>query len=377
MQNRLDVDYEVKADYTQLDPPKFVPILSLYNLILIPANDQSNQDLLNISVSDDIKIFNKTTNKYSDQKVILQSGFVVLQDVKYYYFYIGRGIPITKSDFVLRYQSKNYDLTTNFDNPQSIKLLMGSLILKDNFKYMFDINNNSLIRMLDKNFICKIIKIDNKHNYFKANTTNTILHILDHSNLTVLQNINNPYIENLLIRPLSNPNSPLGRLMINIKDPSGVSNNNELRYKIFINNASYFTNNVLDIKNLVGGSYSIKIIDRTGPIQIRNLNGQLINSDSFQINIPSIKDEYKTLEHKLSNLHPRLLPNKGHANIMINLQYDKSFEIFGPNNFYRKYSSGHQALYNMHHGQYTIKSENITKDFLIIKNNNNHISSLL
>ena len=370
----IDIDYQVRSDYTAIDPPKFVSILNLYNLILIPINDKNNA-LCNFSISDEIKIYNKNTNKYYYQKVVLSCGYIKLSNTEYYYFYIGNGISSPPDQLVLQHNGQNYDMSTSLDQSANIKLLKGLLVLSDNFSYMFNTNDQAIINISDKQSLVKITKIENKYNFYKANTNSTILHILDESNFNLLYNINNPYSTNVLIRPLCYLNSPLGGFKISIKDDIGVSND-EFKYKIFINNKGYFINNVLDIKNLAGGSYSIKIIDKIGLIQIGNLNGQLVNSDSFKINIPTVKDEYKILEHKLPHLHKRLEPNTGQSNVMINLPYNKPFEIFGPNNFYRQYKYGHQAIYNVSGGEYIVKSENMTKNFFIIKNTNNYISSL-
>lgn len=373
----VDIIYSTTQDYSYQNKPQFVPVLNLYNTVLIPRIEQFNK-LFNITVSDKLLFKDTINNRQLIQSVVLDKGNIKLNNIEYLYFYIGNGIR-GNSEYILEYESEIYHLSHSFSNLHDIKLLNGLLVLDDNFSYMFNDQLSSIVRINEENLSCAIKKVDNRFSYYKLNTNNTLLYILDNSNLNLLYAINQPYINNILIRPLYNSKFPLGSARIKIIDSNGVTNN-EPKYKIFLssqnNNDSLFVNDVLNIKNLSSGSYTIKIIDKNGPVLIRNINGIESNLDSFVIDILPVKDSYSNIQHKLPKPHYKKQPDQGLANIMINLPYNENFEIFGPNNYYKNFNNGHQALYNMKDGLYTIKTQNTSKQFEIFKNNNNYISDL-
>ena len=83
----ININYNVTNDYSKLHPLQYVNLLNLYNLILIPINFN-----INIKVSDEIKILNKTNNKYLNQTGVLDSGTINLGEQNYTYIYIANGI---------------------------------------------------------------------------------------------------------------------------------------------------------------------------------------------------------------------------------------------------------------------------------------------
>ena len=200
----------------------------------------------------------------------------------------------------------------------------------------------------------KIINLYNKYNYYAANKHTTILDILDNDNFNILSLINNGAYKTKYIRPLYNTRFPLGSLSLSINNSGGVFNT---EYKIFINNKSYLIkNNLINIKNLASGRYSIKIIDRNGILRINNLNGQPLDQDMFELLIPEVRsqDYSKNSKGTLPPLRQKTKPKKGLCNIMINLEHNQPIEIFGPNNFYQKHKSGYKILNDVADGSYTI-----------------------
>lgn len=364
MRNRISIDYSFMNDYTGLNPPVFLQVMRLYNLILLPIIDDKTY---NIKISDNIKILDKTTDSILRQKVVFSTGQIQLDSQNYFYFYIANGIPYQDHEYALVLDNTNIDLQTH-TNINSAKLLIGSLILSDNYSYMFD-TNIPLLANIDNHYIkFNINQIINKYNFYQGLTNNTILFILDANNFEILSRINT-LNHSILIRPLYYKDFPLGSLSINISNYSGVSNNEISEFKIFINNKSYYINsNSLNIKNLASNKYTIKIIDRLGLLDIDYLNGQLLNKDEFTISIPLIKDSYKLDKIALPIPRDYKQPSAERANLMINLDHNQPFELLGPNNFYKQYSSGYQSLYNIDSGNYIIKYNDRLQSFYVPPN---------
>lgn len=364
--NRINIDYSITKDYTGMNPPLFLPVIKIYNLILLPDNQ-----LYNIKLNDSINILDITNNTPLPQKVVITTGYTIVQDQKYFYFYIANGIMVKNHKYALILNGNTIDLETTISS-HSAKLLIGSLILEDNYSYMFDTNIPLLANINNNQVKFTINKIINKYNFYQALTNNTIL-LFDLNNIELLSQLNSTN-DNIMIRPLYYDNFPLGSLSINISNYSGVSNNITPEFKIFVDNKSYYINdNRLNIINLASNTYTIKIIDRFGLLHIDNLNGQIFDQDQFTIFIPLVQDNYKLDRVALPIPRENKAPMLGLANLMINLDHDKSFELLGPNNFYKSYSSGYQSLYNIESGHYFAKYNDKLHSFYIAPNEITHI----
>lgn len=364
MNRTINIDYEFTGDYTKINPPVFLPVTKIYNLILLPVNDSKKY---NIKKSDTVKILDKNTNTILNQKCLFSCDNININDQEYFYFYIANGITNPEHDqYAVVLNNETINLTTNTTN-KAAKLLIGSLILDDDYSYMFDINIPLVANINNKNYIkFNITNKVNKYNYYKALTNNTILFILDSNNLELLNTINSSDSHYITIRPLYYANAPLGSLSIKISNYIGVSYNNAPEFKVFINNKSYYINsNSLNIKNLASNNYTIKIIDKNGPLIIGNLNGQEYNNNEYSIFIPLIYDDYKLDKPALPIPRDNRPPSPGLSNLMINLDNNISFELLGPNNTHKMYNGGYQSLYNISSGDYIIKYNNQFKSFYI------------
>lgn len=361
MNNRINIDYKITNDYSGRNSPPFLKIIKLYNLILLPYKDY------NIKLSDTINIVDKTTNSTIRQKVVFSIGDIILDQTKYFYFYIGNGITYEDHEYALIINSEQIDLQTHL-NSNSAKLLIGTLILDDNYSYMFN-TNIPLLANIDNFFIkFDINNILNKYNFYQPLVNNTILFLLDYTNFEILSALNSKN-NHILIRSLYYKDFPLGSLYLKLSNYNGVSNNGFLEFKIFLNNKSYYLNtNSLNIINLASNNYTIKIIDRFGLLNIDFLNGQLYNRSEFTINIPLIKDNYNL--NKISLPIPREYssPVQGFSHLMINLNNDQSFQLLGPHNFHKTYNHGRQSLYNISSGKYILMYNNKLQSFDIPPN---------
>jgi hypothetical protein len=220
----------------------------------------------------------------------------------------------------------------------------------------------------NRNIFTHILKQENKYSYYMPNTNNTILHVLDTKNINLLSTIGNG-LQDLYIRPLFNRNYSLGSCNISIE---GVDNCRIL----FGNNISIFKDTI-NIGYLPAGQYKVAFLDdKDNPITITSVNGNIIDQDSFHIKIDRRLLSNQT---QTSLLSKDILdkPSPEYSNLTINLTpHNTSFELFGPNNFYRSFKKGFQQLHNIIPGEYNIKYKNITKTILVIKNDNNYFSNL-
>lgn len=350
--SNININYSLTNDYTGINSPVFISIMNIYNLILLPVN---NQDVYNFKINDIIRIIDKTNNVIISQSVVFSTGYVELSSQRYYYFYIANGIKKNNHDYAIILDDKQIDLVNNLYATNSAKLLIGSLILEDSYSYMFD-KSIPLLANIDNNYIkFNFHSMINKYNFYKALTNTTVLFVLDTDNFDLLYKLNSDY-NSFLIRPLFYKNFPLGSLSLKLSEYNGVSNKDITEFKVFVNDKSYYINSsILNINNLVSGQYTIKIIDRIGLLNIDYLNGQKFDSKEFIIDIMPIKDKYNLDTIALPIPRENKSPRQGLVNLMINLDHNQSFELLGPNNFYKLYSSGYQSLYNMSSGDYVIK----------------------
>lgn len=370
MLSGINVDFSIKGDYTKLNPPIFYEIMNLHNTILIPKNLLSN---FSINIGDQILIMDQTTNKKYTQTVVIDCGDINLGYQNYYYFYIANGLKIKNGhsySIVLNDITIPLSLTMNMQS--SAKLIIGLLILSDNYKYEFNLKENIILNIDTKQYKLSIIDILNKFNYYVANKNTTIVNILDNKNFNNIQAINtNSIYTNKFIRPLYRQNFPLGSISIDI---DGVSDN--IEYQIYLNNSGYLVNSKkITIQNLQSGQYSIKIIDRNGPVLITKLNNNSWNKDYFDINIPQIQpniiDKYNIAQ--LPQFYEKTQPKPGFGNLMINLDSTTPIQITGPNNFIYNSNTGYVVLNDMISGDYIIKQQNLIKTARVHTNDTTYV----
>jgi hypothetical protein len=299
----------------------------------------------------------------------LDSGLIDLYNKPYYYFYLIPGFPIEyNASYEIFIDDKLIKLKNYLDPVYTAKIINGLFILPNNFNYAFNHTSLAITMYNNRNIFTHILKQENKYSYYMPNTNNTILHVLDTKNINLLSTIGNG-LQDLYIRPLFNRNYSLGSCNISIE---GVDNCRIL----FGNNISIFKDTI-NIGYLPAGQYKVAFLDdKDNPITITSVNGNIIDQDSFHIKIDRRLLSNQT---QTSLLSKDILdkPSPEYSNLTINLTpHNTSFELFGPNNFYRSFKKGFQQLHNIIPGEYNIKYKNITKTILVIKNDNNYFSNL-
>jgi hypothetical protein len=367
MSNRISVEYTTTKDYSINHPPQFIPSLNIYNTLLLSSN------LYNIS--DSVKIINETTGQIIEQIIGIDTDKIILADTEYYYYYIVNGIKRTyNTKYSILIGDTKTPLSTSLYSAHSPKLIMGSIILPDDYSSIFTRYSDGIINISNNNLKIKIYDIFNRYNHYVANTTTSTLQVLHNDNLDTLQKLNDIDLSQSYIRPLFNTYFPLGSISLVLKPENGVSNS-EISYQLMLNNKSYLVNsNTIEIKNLVSGTYSIKIIDRNGPLQVYKVNNNILDSDIFTIDIHSQDNRISATGSLLLPLN-KTKPNKGLSNIMINLDSSLPIEIYG-NNFYSQSDIGILQLYNVIPGLYRVIQNSVIYTVKAHPNNTAYVGNL-
>lgn len=362
----IDIEYISTKDYSVLNTNKFLKIDKIQNLILIP-NIIENNSFFNIKPTDIVSINN------TKQKVALDSGFIDLNNNSYFYFYIAPGIKQQVNKiYSLEYSGQSIKLDMTLSTNFTAKFVFGLLVLPDNYYYLYHNQKKLILSDGIVSYETQINNIINKHNFYMANKNNTLIFILNSYNFKQLQLINQKFSNNYFIKPLYNINYPLGKLQISIK---GVKD----KYGINIKSSKYNKNFLVDtgkpliIDDLPFGQYTIQVYNKDGIVIIGKSNEITINSNSIDIEILQSPGE-QTTNSSLQQFYSKNKPQQDKANLLVNLPLNESFEIFGPNNFTKQFTSGYQYLQNIDDGYYNIKTNNNTKTFYVIKNDNNYIS---
>lgn len=403
----ISVNYVTKADYSHNSFFSFAKILKIHNLILIPKNKYPKVENLIPGNSVDILIKNKKIK----QSVVLETGFMNLDNIDYFYFYIGNGIKITdriafaKKDYSLSIDDKNITLSLVMDNKKTSKLLIGCLVLDKNLDYAFR-NKDILQANIDNQIIPGKLNIKlNKHNFYEPLKTNTLLLIDYQYNTNILYALNSingfnaAYIRSLTTKKNNQKGSIHLKITGGIGNGLGVLNSDGegYRYKVYCKsidntyNQTFYTNHLLDINSLDCGHYIIRIEDMVGN-NIDFVNNMPVVDNEFNFRIlGSIEEEQKTIANQMSQINhitmnqssplPRFKrvsrPMRNKANLLINIKpLDTHPTLYGPNNFVQKLNSGYELIPNLDPGKYSIKAEDQTKDFFLVQNDTYHLNSM-
>lgn len=361
----INIEYTTTKDYSALNPAKFVDIKNIYNTILVPKQDI---DYL-IQPTDTVSLF--INGKSVKQKVALDSGYINLYNQEFYYFYIAPGINrdhIKTNKYEILINEKNIKLNNYLDPTPTAKIINGLIVLTNNFRYAFNHINYSIVQINSKQILTKILKQENKYNYYMGNTNNSIHYILNKNNINTLYELNNSY-ENAYCKPIYNKNYELGSCTIT---SNGVNN-----IKLVFGNSIFNFNQRIKIDYLPSGTYKIYFLDNKGkPIIINKANNNVVDSNYLYLNIPSELADTKKVS-SLLDFNQNIQPKKNYSNLLVNIfPYNTKFEIFGPNNYHKKFATGYQKLNNISPGTYIIKFKNNHQEILVLKNDNNYFSNI-
>lgn len=390
----IKVNSKTKADYSYEQYYSPIKINKIYSLLLldpsIPTLDLGSYIDLISSNGDQISV-----------RLVLDSGKTIIGKKEYTYYYIAPGF--SNIDKTEKYQivldNQKHPLSISLSDNVPNKLLVGTLVLNNNFSFAF--NNNDIIEITyDKYKIVSEIHhryILNGY-YLGNNITTTITFLNKNNSEKLLKILNTPSTGDFFVTSkTTKKNNNLGNIDLMI---SGGSNKS---YNVSCvgpnHNQDYISKGFLIINNLQAGKYKLNITDGINIAEYHNNIPITDNKNGFEINIPgSVEEENKiltemtiskykidkTLLNNYNNL-PERLPilstGKNETKLVINIApTDSEFSISGNN--YRYDSVGYQSINEIPAGVYTIvvskkgykeKSE----EFSVSKNNLNMVTVIL
>lgn len=261
--------YIIKPDFTYNSKFPFVSVEQVYNTILIDNSDNNIPQITGKKIT----LVNKRNNKEFHQSIVFDSGNISIGQTEHTYYTIAPGLkiknPISEKDnYQLKIDDNIYPLSLLM-KPKSHKLIIGLLILSDNYYTNFSINDKIEL-YCDNNLITGNIKnIKNKFNYYSGNRINTILDIISSNNTDILYALNNNNLyDKILVRSSDTT-------LLKQKGSIRLYCRNSDKYRLGIkcagvDNSYYAEYNMIDrlvIDNLSVGKYVLTIHNNFGQIE--------------------------------------------------------------------------------------------------------------
>lgn len=282
----IKLNYYTRPDYSYNAHFPFVPIERIYNLVLIPQELISNIDSVN-----KIRILNK--KKKYDQSVVFSKNEFSVGNNKFYAINIAPGLRLDhlleKNNYALELDNNEYVLNLVLTASNSPKLLIGNLILSDNFYSRFNNNDNIEVNVNNKNIGAKIKNRLNKYNYYIGEKITTVLEVLDYN---VLYNLNSNIAYNqCYVRSLdTKSNNNKGSLCLDF-----YSSAKDLTITLSSHNNKYtqITDNIQSkvyFKNLVKGNYIVEIFNKNDMDNKYTINYNNTIMDKLNIEISEFID---------------------------------------------------------------------------------------
>lgn len=282
----LRLNYYTRPDYSYNAFFSYVQIERIYNLVLIP-----HKLIIDINSLDKITIIKK--KKKYDHSIVFSRGEITIGNNKFYAINIAPGFRLDhlleQNNYNLVLDNNEYPLDLVLTSGDSPKLLIGNLILSDNFYNRFNDNDNIELNINNKNISAKINSRFNKYNYYMAEKITTILEILDYN---IIYNLNSNTIYNsCLVRSLDTKTTDRkGSIILDFYDsPKDLivtlssHNNKIIKNTEDIESKLYFTN--LDKNNYIVEIFNKYDMDNKYTI---NYNNNIM--DKLNIEVPEFID---------------------------------------------------------------------------------------
>jgi len=247
-----------RPDMSTMSVFSFVPIQKIFSCILIPEN---------IDHDSKITIIDKNNNKKYKQSLILTNKNLTIKNNKYIAINIAPGLSVDileKSKLALLINNNEYVLNIGFTDKYIPQLIIGQIILSDNYLYRFNAEDTIQLFCDEKLISGKLLSVKNKFNYYVPNKITSLLDIVSENNLYlnyfIHQNLNNKiYVRSLTTKQ----NYNLGSILIKTNNQHNQATNNDIK--------EYKFNNILEILNLKGGKYEIKVLDQNQNTYYNNI----------------------------------------------------------------------------------------------------------
>jgi hypothetical protein len=274
-----------------------VEVSKVHNLLLIPQKNNS------ISLNEKSSINIKQDNIEYKQKICMDYGETIIDDIKYNYCYITPGLKINKlSQLKLMVNDISYNIDHFYSKNKNFKLLVGSLIIPNDFSFNFKPKDFVSINYDDSIVMTQLYSVYVKTGMYISNNLYTILNFI-HPGTTDIEIIkainthteNNTYIQSLTTKK----NSRLGSITCYVSNAHKESlkailtTENDDVFEIEFNNKNY-----INIDKLKYGNYNLIIKDKFNTASI--YNNQYLSNKTFSFNILSSFENERDLSAQYS-----------------------------------------------------------------------------
>lgn len=340
-----------------------------YNLLLIPSKNNITSD--SIIKSKNIRLKHKDLE--IDTRTCLDYGQINIGRKSYEYVYLTPGLEnISVNTSTLMLDDKEIELQHDLTFNSSAKLLIGSLILNNDFTFAFNDNKDIMIHPQD--FSAQIRYCHVKSGFYISNNIATILNFIgpDNNNKEIL-NILNTKDKNTISLDTSKIHngeinckilaSDIQNINIILKDSDG--------FETILNSSNISSDGKFHINKLKSGYYFLKIKDSINTCSIYN-NKRLDNTDEFVVEVasdfnrqqeilkPNLALKYniseKVLNYRKSPPKPLIFLSPEFKNgVLINISPSNAcFKITNSNKDFKDIESCGKQIMDLDIGQYNI-----------------------
>lgn len=375
---KTSADYHSNSYFPEEDAQK------IYNLLLLPVKKDKIKDFHRKLKSNKLVLNHK--NQKITQNIVLDFDIVTINNIEYMYFYISPGLlAIQQATSKLSIGDEEITLHHNPEFNNQNKLLMGSIILDQNYEYLFHENDVVNLSNGDND---KILKTKIKYAYtmsglYLSPNISTIINFLPNNSDQVLDLLNQN--NDLKIQCLTTKsNNKLGEISLYVS--GGHTDSLQVELVDSRHNASYHhvKNHYVNINNLPYGDYKIKVFDKFNTAQ--EYNRSIIDGTYYDLTImKSFQEEQAHSQSEMSNKYniPHSLLNKYNSTpskllftspefengVLINISPSEAcFEIVDTDG--SEINSCGYSVMDLDYGKYTITAfhdgyKTQTKDFFI------------
>ena len=373
---KTSADYHSNSYFPEEDTQK------IYNLLLFPVKKDKIKDFHKKLKSNNLVLNHK--NQKITQNIVLDFDIVTINNIEYMYFYISPGLlAIQQATSKLSIGDEEITLHHNPEFNNQNKLLMGSIILDQNYEYLFHENDVVNLFNNDKSLQTKIKYAYTMSGLYLSPNISTIINFLPNNSDQVLELLNQK--NDLKIQCLTTKsNNKLGEISLYVS--GGHTDSLQVELVDSRHNASYHhvKNHYVNISNLPYGDYKIKVFDKFNTAQ--EYNRSIIDGTHYDLTImKSFQEEQAHSQSEISNKYniPHSLLNRYNSTpskllftspefengVLINISPSEAcFEIVDTDG--SEVNACGYSVVDLDYGKYTITAfhdgyKTQTKDFFI------------
>lgn len=344
-------------------------VSKLYNLLLLPNKTNITAD----SVIKSNKILLKHKDLQIDVKTCLDYGKINIGRKSYEYLYLTPGLEqIFTNTSTLILDDKEIPLYHDLTFNNNAKLLMGSLILDNDFNFAFQNNKDIIIYPQESSARIQYCHI--KSGFYISNNISTILNFIgpENNNKEILNILNTKDHNTISLDTSKIHNGKINCKILSsdLKNINIILKDSEGNERIW-NSKHMSSDGTLYIDNLKSGYYFLKIKDAINTCMIYN-DKELENTDEYVVEIasnfdrqqeilkPNLASKYNIpknlLNHKKPPPKPLIFLSPEFKNgVLINISpSDACFKITGDNKDFKDIDSCGKQVMDLDIGKYNI-----------------------